>query len=320
MNRWRPIQEVQLPILPLALALLVRHLRVLHHPIRLPKSHRHPNLLKRITLRTQLQTVLRLLHHVIPNKRRVRNLHKRIIHLEEENRLDPTLLHVRQRTRPLQRRQQPTMPIRTHKNMPRLIKNNLSILRHSWPHPLREEKHILRIQPKIIVLLKAINRRLIIHLRRHHIKRNPRPIPNRLRQNLPRMKIKKRRICHRSNRITPLRPIKPKPRTLTARHQQNAHAPRLQFLLTRRNRRLQRGTFQLRHLRRHTLRRIRYLRARLQRRLAPRQTLRIQRRNLFQQRRLLLLPQLLPILEHLLLPTRREHLFCFFVVHFLFPL
>ena len=249
-DRRRTVEEVELAVLRLAVALLVRHLGVLDHAIGLAELHGHPNLLVGIALRAELERILRLLLDVIADERGIGDLDERIVHLEEEHRLDAALLHVRERAGLLQRREESAVTVGGHEDVPGLIEDDLTVLRHPRPHALGEEEDVVGVESEVLVLLEALHGRLVIRLRRHHVERNRRAVADRAREDLARVEVEERRAGNRSDRVAALRSVVAEARALSARDQQCRDAPGLQLLLARGNRLLERGALQLGDFRR----------------------------------------------------------------------
>ena len=106
-DRGRAVEEVERTVLRAAVALLVRHLRILDHAERVAEAHRHADLLLRVALRAELEGVVGLLHDVVADERGVRDLDERIVDLEEEHGLYPAPLHVGERAGALERGEEP---------------------------------------------------------------------------------------------------------------------------------------------------------------------------------------------------------------------
>ena len=172
---------------------------------------------------------------MVADERLIRNLDKRIVHLEEEYGLDAALLHVSKRSGILEGGEKSAMPVRGHEHMTWLVEDYLAVLCHPRPHSLLEEEDVLAVKTEPAVLLEARNRSLIVSLGRHHIERNGFPVLESLGQHLAGMEMEKRLVRYRADRIRTLRAFIPQPRSLASGNKQHTHAPGGKFLGACRN-------------------------------------------------------------------------------------
>ncbi len=207
------------------------------------------------------------------------------------------------------------VPVGAHEDMSRGVHDDLPVLRHSGPHPLGEEEHVLRVEPEVIVLLEAADRRLVVRLARHHVERDRAAVADRAREDLARVEVEERRARDGPDGVAALRPVVAEARTLPARDEQRGDAAGLQLLLARGDRLGELFALEDRHLRRLALRAVRHLRALRERALAVLDALRIDRRDLLEERGLFGLVQLFPIGEDVLLAAALEPFFRFSVIH-----
>ena len=161
---------------------------------------------------------------MVADERGVRDLDEGIVDLEEEDGLYPAALHVGERSRALQRREKAAVPVGAHEDVAGGVHDDLPVLRHSGPHPLGEEEHVLRVEPEVIVLLEAADRRLVVRLARHHVERNRAAIADGARENLAGMEVEERSARDRPDRVAALRPVVAEARALPARHEKRGDA------------------------------------------------------------------------------------------------
>ena len=123
------------------------------------------------------------------------------------------------------------MSVRRHEDVSRLVEDNLPVLSHAGPHTLGEEEDVVRVESEIVVLLEALDRRLIVRLRGHNIPRDRGAIADRTREDLAGVEVEERSAGDRTDRIAALGSVISETRSLSSGNEQRGNLAGLELLL-----------------------------------------------------------------------------------------
>ena len=199
---------------------VVRHIGILDHHQPAVRDHEVAHPLEVVALGQALAGHLRTRLRVKPHEQRIDRANQRVVPLEVAHHRHATTRHVRQRPRPRQRQQRPTVPVRTQRQPMLLRQQQLAPHVEGRHDPLLEEYHVLRRQPEPRVFREESTRRRIVCRAGHDVPWQRRIVPPARVQDRLGEPLEQRLARHRPHRVRPLRPVKPQPRPLTARHRQ----------------------------------------------------------------------------------------------------
>ena len=202
--------------------------------------------------------------------------------------------------------------------MARLVEDDLAVLGHARPHSLPEEDDVLLVEPVEAVLLEVRHRVGVVRHARHDVERDARAVAARERQHLARVEVEERLVGYRPDRVCALRPIEAEARSLSASHEQHAHAAGCKLALAGGHRLLEERALQHGHLRGRgdSLLGRSGLACARQHRAAPRHLAEVDGLDLLQQGLLLGLAKRFPESQKVLLTILPKDFHCLFVFHF----
>ena len=141
------------------------------------------------------------------------------------------------------------MAVGRHEDVALRVHEDLPVRVHAGPHALREEEDVVGVEPEVVVLLEALDRRLVVRLGSHHVEGNRRLVADFARDYLAGVEVEEGRPRDRPDGIASLRPVVAEARTLAAGDEKRGDAAGPELLLARGLRLLQLRAFENRDLR-----------------------------------------------------------------------